>query len=228
MKVTVPGRIHKEVAIQTLQSIAGWKLAAFLYTYRKLLSWIGAVFLVTAALVGIATITNTPELSVVTAIPTQTEVIQAAKAEAAVASEPITEPVDAPAISTAPLIGDFGFSLGSPNQSIGTPPSIKAKEPLTAPKPEAIPSPSPPAVAEVLRPSPEPTTARKEFVEIAIQLTVHEGRVAEAQVANRQPGVEAFEATALHIARQRRYPPGTSRTETVVVRVANQLGEKQP
>ena len=184
----------------------------------------------TAALVGIATITNTPELSVVTAIPTQTEVIQAAKAEAAVASEPITEPVDAPAISTAPLIGDFGFSLGSPNQSIGTPPSIKAKDPLTAPKPEAIPSPSPspPAVAEVLRPSPEPTTARKEFVEIAIQLTVHEGRVAEAQVANRQPGVEAFEATALHIARQRRYPPGTSRTETVVVRVANQLGEKQP
>src|SRR6185503_4221194 len=144
-----------------------------LYTYRKVLATIGAVFLLTAALVGIATITNTPELSVVTAIPTQTEVIQAAKAEAAVASEPITKPVDAPAISTAPLIGDFGFSLGSPNQSIATPPSIKAKEPLTAPKPEAIPSPSPspspspapPAVVEVLRPSPPPTTARKEFVE---------------------------------------------------------------
>jgi len=228
VKVTVPSRIHKEVAIQTLQSIAGWKLAASLYTYRKLLGWTGAVFLVTAALVGIAAIRNTPEVSVITAVPTQTEQIQAAKAEAAVASEPITEPVTDPAISTAPLIGDFGFSLGSPNQSIGTPPSIKAKDPLTAPKPEAIPSPSPPAVAEVLRPSPEPTTARKEFVEIAIQLTVHEGRVAEAQVANRQPGVEAFEATALHIARQRRYPPGTSRTETVVVKVANQLGEKQP
>jgi len=232
VKATVPSRIHKEVTTPTLRSIAGSKPAANLYTYRKVLATIGAVFLVTAALVGIATITNTPELSVVTAIPTQTEVIQAAKAEAAVASEPITEPVDAPAISTAPLIGDFGFSLGSPNQSIGTPPSIKAKEPLTAPKPEAIPSPSPspspPALAEVLRPSPEPTTARKEFVEIAIQLTVHEGRVAEAQVANRQPGVEAFEATALHIARQRRYPPGTSRTETVVVKVANQLGEKQP
>ena len=230
MKATVPSRIHKEVVTPTLRSIGGLKPAANLYTYRKLLGTIGAVFLVTAALVGIATITNTPELSVVTAIPTQTEVIEAAKAEAAVTSEPITEPVDAPAISTAPLIGDFGFSLGSPDQSIETPPSIKAKEPLTAPKPEAIPSPSPspPAVAEVLRPSLEPTTARKEFVDVAIQLTVHEGRVVEAQVANRQPGVEAFEATALHIARQRRYPPGTSRTETVVVRVANQLGEKQP
>ena len=230
MKVTVPSRIHKEVAIQTLQSIAGWKLAASLYTYRKLLGWTGAVFLVTAALVGIAAIRNTPEVSVITAVPTQTEQIQAAKAEAAVASEPITEPVTDPAISTAPLIGDFGFSLGSPGQSIETLPTIKAKEPLTAPKPEAIPSPSPapPAVAEASRPSSEPTTARKEFVEIAIQLTVHEGRVAEAQVANRQPGVEAFEATALHIARQRRYPPGTSRTEIVVVRVANQLGEKEP
>jgi hypothetical protein len=213
-----------------LRSIAGSKPAANLYTYRKVLATIGAVFLLIAALVGIAIITNTPEVSIVTAVPTQTEVIQAAKAEAAVRSEPITEPVDAPAISTAPLIGDFGFSLGSPNQSIETPPSIKAKEPLTTPKPEAIPSPSPspPAVAEVLRPSPLPTTARKEFVEIAIQLTVHEGRVAEAQVANRQPGAEAFEATALHIARQRRYPPGTSRTETVVVRVANQLGETEP
>jgi hypothetical protein len=230
VKVTVPSRIHKEVAIQTLQSIAGWKLAAYLYTYRKLLGWIGAVFLVTAALVGIATIRNTPEVSVITAVPTQTQQIQAAKAEAAVASEPITEPVTDPAISTAPLTGDFGFSLGSPGQSIETLPTIKAKEPLTAPKPEAIPSlsPAPPAVAEALRPSSEPTTARKEFVEIAVQLTVHDGRVAEAQIANRQPGAETFEATALHIARQRRYPPGTSRTEIVVVRVANQLGEKEP
>jgi hypothetical protein len=129
---------------------------------------------------------------------------------------------------TAPLIGDFGFSLGSPDQSIPTPPSIKAKEPLTTPKPEAMPSQAPLAVAEAPRPSPEPTTARKEFVEIAIQLTIQDGHVAEAQVGNRQPGAEAFEATALHIARQRRYPPGISRTETVVVRVANQFGRKEP
>jgi hypothetical protein len=227
VKIAVPSR---EVATQTLRSIAGSKPAAYVYTHCKLLGRIGAVLLVTAALVGIATIRNTREVSVVTAVPTQTEVIQAAKAEAAVPSEPITEPVTDPTISTAPLIGDFGFSLGSPDQSIETPPSIKAKEPLMAPKPEAMPSSSqaPPAVAEVPRPSAEPTTARKEFVEIAVQLTLHEGRVAEAQVTNQQPGAEAFEATALHIARQRRYPPGTSRTETVVVRVANQFGNKEP
>ena len=230
MKIAVPSRTHKEVATQTLRSIAGSKRAVFFYNHGKLLGKIGAVFLVTAALVGIATIGNTPEVSVVTAVPTQTEVIQAANAEAAVASDPITEPLTDPTISTAPLIGDFGFSLGSPDQSIETPPSIKAKEALTAPEPEAMPSasPAPPAVTESPRPSPEPTTARKESVEIAVQVTVHEGRVAEAQVANRQPGAEAFEATALHIARQRRYPPGTSRTETVVVRIANQSGNKEP
>lgn len=203
-------------------------LSAYLYAYGKLFVKLAAVFLGAAALFGIATLRNTPEVSVVTAVPTQTEIIPAAKPEAAAASDPITEPITDPTIPTAPLIGDFGFSLGSPDHSIPTPPSIKAKEPLTAPKPEAMPSPASLAVAEDRRPSPEPTTARKEFVEIAVQLTIQDGHVAEAQIGNRQPGAEAFEATALHIARQRRYPPGTSRTETVVVRVANQFGRKEP
>jgi hypothetical protein len=126
-------------------------------------------------------------------------------------------------------MGDFGFSAGSPDQSIETPPPIKAKESVTAPKPEAIPSPALPAVADPPQPAPEPTAAaRKEFVEISVQLTIEDGLVAGAQIRNRQPGAEAFEATALHIARQRRYPPGTSRTETVVVRVANQFGRNEP
>jgi len=191
----------------------------------------------TAALVGIATIRNTPEVAIVTAVPTQTEIIQAAQPEAAVASEPITDPITGSTTPTAPLIGDFGFSSGSPDQFIPTSSAVKAEEPLTARKPEAVPSPPPPAVAEVPQPASEPTTTRKEFVEpttakkefieIAVQLTIQDGRVAEAQVGNRQPGAEAFEATALHIARQRRYPPGTARTETVVVRVANQFVRKE-
>ena len=194
---------------------------------RTLMGRIGAVLLGTAALVGIATTWNTPKTSVATAVPTQTEVIEAARPETAVASEPVTDPIVDPKSATAPLIGDFGFSLGSPDRSIETPPSIKAKEPLSDPKPEALPSPVAAVVAEAPRPSPEPTTVRKEFVEIAVQLTIEDGRVAGAQVGNRQPGAGAFEATALHIARQRRYPPGTSRTETVVVRVANQFGRKE-
>ena len=189
---------------------------------------IGAVIVGTATFVGIVTFRNTPEVSVVTAVPTQTELTQPAKPETAIASEPITDPIKDATTSTLPLIGDFGFSSGSPNQLIETPPAIKTKESLTAATPEATPSPAPPAVAAAPRPSPESTTARKEFVEIAVQLTIQDGRVAEAQVGNRQPAAEAFEATALHIARQRRYPPGTSRTETVVVRVANQFVRKEP
>ena len=230
MKILVPGRVNKEAGTPTLRSIVGSKPAAYLYTYRKLLARLGAVVLATATLVGIVSFRDTPEVSVVTAVPTQTEAIQAATPEAAVAPETVTERTTDSTTTTASLIGDFGFSLGSPDKPIETapPPSIKTKEPLTAPKPEAIPSPALPAVAEAPPPAPEPTAARKEFVEITVQLTIEDGRVAGAQIGNRQPGAGAFEATALHIARQRRYPPGTSRTETIVVRVANQSGRNEP
>jgi hypothetical protein len=214
--------------VKTLRSIVGSKPAAYLYTYRKLILRLGVVFLGMTTLAGIVSFRNAQDVSMVTAVPTQTEVSPAAKPETAVASEQITERTTDATIVTAPVVGDFGFSLGSPHQSVETPPSIKAKEPSTTPKPEAIPSPALPVVAETPQPAPEPTPARKEFVETAVELTIEDGRVAGAQIKNRQPGAEAFEATALHIARQRRYPPGTSRTETVVVRVANQSGRKEP
>jgi hypothetical protein len=228
VKFLVASRANKEAAIQTLRFILGSKPAAYLYTYRKLLATLGAVFLGTAIGVGIVSFRNTSNASEVTAVPNKTELIQVANAEAAVASETKTRSRTDVTISTAPLIGDFGFSVGSPGQSIDTSPSIKAKDPVTAPKAEAIPSPKLPAVAENPEPAPEPAAARKEFVEISVLLTIEDGRVAGAQIGNRQRGAEAFEATALHIARQRRYPPGTSRTETVVVRVANQLLRNEP
>jgi hypothetical protein len=191
---------------------------------RTLKEAVGAISLAIAAIVGIATIRNTREGSVVTADATQTEIPQATKAEARAASKPTTDPK----FPATPLVGDFGFSLERGEQSIPAQPSIKAKEPLATAKPESLPSPPQPAVAEAPLPSPEPTAARKEFVEIAVELKIEAGRVVEAHVGNRQPGAEAFEATALHIARQRRYPPGTSRTETLVLRVANQFGRKEP
>ena len=237
MKTAVPSRTHKEApadvctgadlreAKQTIRSIAGSsKPIAYLYTYRKLLGRIVAVFLGIAAFAAIATIRNTPEVSVVTAVPNQTEITEAAKAEGAVASRPVT----GPKIPAASLIGDFGFSLEPAEQFIPTQPPSKAKEPVAVAKPELTPSPAQPAVAEAPLPSPEPTAPQKEFVEIAVELKIEDGRVSEAHVANRQPGAEAFEATALHLARQRRYPPGTSRTETLVLRVANQFGRKEP
>lgn len=198
-------------------------LYSYVYIHRKLLGRIAAIFLATAAIVGIASIRNSPEVSVVTAVPTKTEITPAAQAEAAVASRPITNPKT----SAMPLIGDFGFSLEPAEQSVvPTRLPAKVKESLVAPKPEPIPSPASTAEAEAPRPAPEPTVARKEFVEIAVELKIQDGRVAEAQVGHRQPGAEAFEATALQIARRRRYAPGTSRTETVVLRIANQSGKE--
>jgi hypothetical protein len=213
-------------AKQIVCSIVGSsKAVAYLYTHRNLLGRIAAIFLLgTVAIVGIAPIRNTPEVSVVTAVPTETEINQPAKPEAAVSTKPLT----GPKITTVPMIGEFGFSFGSAEQSIPTRPLTRAKEPLAAPKPESRPSEAGSEVAEAPQPSPEPTAARKEFVEIAVELRIQDGRVAEAHVGNRQPGAEAFEATALQIARQRRYPPGTSRTEKLVLRVANQFGRKEP
>jgi hypothetical protein len=228
VKIVVPILALKGAATQTLRSIVGLKPAAYLSTYHKLLAGLAAVFLGTATFAGIVSIRNTPEVSVVSAVPAQTETIQAAKSEAAVASEPVAEPITIQTTSTAPLVGDFGFSVGSPDQSIQTPPSMKAREPVIDLKPQAIPSPALHAVAEVPQPAAEPAAARKEFIDISVQLTIEDGRVAGAQIGHRNPEAEAFEATALHIARQRRYPPGTSRTETVVVRVANQLGRNEP
>ena len=204
---------------------ASSKWVAHLYTHRKLWGRIGAFALAIMALVAIANIRNTREVPVITGVATQAEITQAAKGEAArAASKPITDPK----IPTTPLTGDFGFSLESAEEPIPTQPSIKAKEPLAVAKPESMPSPAQPAVAEAPPPSPEPTAPRKEFVEIAVELKIEDGRITQAHVANRQPGAEAFEATALQIARQRRYPPGTSRTETLVLRVANQFGRKEP
>jgi len=228
VKIFVPGRGHEEAATQRLRSRVGLKPAAYLSTYRKLLAVLGAIFLGTATIVAIFSFRNSPEVPVVTATPTQAKVLQSPSPEAAVASQPVPDLITDATTSTATLIGDFGFSVGSPGQSIDTSPSIKAKEPVTAPKAEAIPSPELPAVAKNPQPAPEPAAARKEFVEISVLLTIEDGRVAGAQIGNRQPGAEAFEATALHIARQRRYPPGTSRTETVVVRVANQFLRNEP
>ncbi len=190
---------------------------------HRILKEIAAILLAIPLIVGIATISNTPEVSVTTAVPNQTENSQAAKVEGA-ASKPLTDPQ----ISTSTLIGEFGFSLGAAEQSLPVLPSIKAKEPLATAKPESIPSPREPAVAEAPRPSPAPTPPSKEFVEITVELKIQDGCVAEAHVGNQQPGAEAFEATALLIARQRRYPPGTSRKETLVLRVANQFGRKEP
>ncbi|MBA2340130.1 MAG: DUF4388 domain-containing protein [Pyrinomonadaceae bacterium] len=55
-----------------------------------------------------------------------------------------------------------------------------------------------------------------------VVLQVENGRVTGANIANRRPGMEAFEASALRIARQRRFPANTTGTVTMRIKVTQQ------
>jgi hypothetical protein len=54
---------------------------------------------------------------------------------------------------------------------------------------------------------------------VKVVLRIENGRVAQASIANHKPGMDAVEALALRIARQRRYPGKASGPETVVIKV---------
>lgn len=55
---------------------------------------------------------------------------------------------------------------------------------------------------------------------VMVQVMVDEnGRVSQASVANSRPGMESYEASALRIARQRRYPAGKAGPVTVPVKI---------
>ena len=66
--------------------------------------------------------------------------------------------------------------------------------------------------------APDEITGRNaRTVEVVVR--IENGRVAQAFVAHPQPGMEAYEALALRIARQRRYPVGTTAQEVVPVEI---------
>ncbi|MEP6921076.1 MAG: DUF4388 domain-containing protein [bacterium] len=54
---------------------------------------------------------------------------------------------------------------------------------------------------------------------VKVNLQIENGRVAQASVANHKPGMEAYEALALRIARQRRYPTKAAGPEAVMIKV---------
>lgn len=61
------------------------------------------------------------------------------------------------------------------------------------------------------------TAANARTVKVVLQ--VEGGRIAEAHVAEHQPGLEAYETLALRIARGRRYPESASGQDTVLVTI---------
>lgn len=65
----------------------------------------------------------------------------------------------------------------------------------------------------------EAPKASKESGSIKIVMQIENGRVLKASVANHKPGMDSYEALALRIARQRRYPATVSGGETVTISV---------
>lgn len=70
----------------------------------------------------------------------------------------------------------------------------------------------------------EAPTAKKEVAQsspqaIKVVMQIENGRVLKASIANHKPGMDSYEALALRIARQRRYPKTSNGGETVTVTV---------
>ena len=105
----------------------------------------------------------------------------------------------------------------------------KVRRPLRAPasndskaEAKALPVPAPSDVPDEKpagRPNADKVSSADQTITIVTQ--VEDGRVVGAYVANRRPGMEAFEASALRAARQRQFPPGTKGSEKVQIKVGN-------
>ena len=64
--------------------------------------------------------------------------------------------------------------------------------------------------------------AKLVFKEIPVMVRIEDGHVAEAYIENRHAGAEGYEATALRVARERRYGKNRTGVETIIVQVANE------
>jgi Domain of unknown function (DUF4388) len=75
------------------------------------------------------------------------------------------------------------------------------------------------AAANPIKEEAKPVGSVPRVESVRVIVRIDNGRVAEASVANHQPGMAAYEALALRIARQRRYPNKSTGSETVVIKV---------
>ena len=150
----------------------------------------------------------------------------------AAAERPAPGPTEGEAPGThESLFSDSGFSVTKPGDSgrlagvaerrekAGQPPraaSQKREAEVATRKGTA------PSAAEDGGPPPPPGVSKESNSgepAVTVITRVENGRVVEAYVANRRPGMEAHEASALRAARQRRFSPGTTGSEQVQIKV---------
>lgn len=75
------------------------------------------------------------------------------------------------------------------------------------------------AVTTTAKDQTKPIEAVQQTQSVKVNVRIENGRVAQASIANPRPGMDAYEALALRIARQRRYPPKAAGPETVMIKV---------
>lgn len=75
------------------------------------------------------------------------------------------------------------------------------------------------AVAESEAPAPAKEAGSSSSQAIRVVMHIENGRVLKASIANPKPGMDSYEALALRIARQRRYPATVTGGETVTISV---------
>jgi hypothetical protein len=105
------------------------------------------------------------------------------------------------------------------------PPAVAAAEPS-----RQVMSANPlPSVSSVVQPVRQPKPRRKtsntdntdkKTEPIKVTMQIENGRVLKASIANHKPGRESYEALALRIARQRRYPATANGGQTVTITVS--------
>jgi hypothetical protein len=122
------------------------------------------------------------------------------------------------------------FTNNQPAAAASVQPSQTQAVPVSAPVAALV---HPPTAAASL-PKPKRTTAaeRKEEPKAAkpepdqssqpikVVMQIENGRVLKASIANHKPGMDSYEAMALRIARQRRYPAATTGGETVTINIS--------
>lgn len=65
-------------------------------------------------------------------------------------------------------------------------------------------------------------SARPSSRTVVVMVQIDQGHVTEAYIPHHQPGLRAYEATALRLARQRRYGKDTKRKETITLQVTRE------
>jgi len=103
-----------------------------------------------------------------------------------------------------------------------TEPALETKTLTSAAQLQTLAEPTLTAAAKPKQAPAEAEPTKSSSQTIAVVVEINEGQVTEAYVKTPQHGMAAYEATALRLARQRRFPKGTNRRETINLQVTRE------